>query len=417
MRGLKMGVAAAALLCFTQTVFAGEIDVLVQKLVEKGILTAGEAQQIVTETKEEVKKEITQGTYETLPTWLKTIKLKGDFRLRYQHENRKASTNSGHGRNRGRFRLRLGAEAKVNPQVKIYLGLSSGGTDPRSTNQTFENMFELKDIRLDYVFAEYALTPWVTAFGGRMKNPLWEPGDLLWDTDIHPEGGAAQFNYALNQKLSLFANTGIFVLDDDERSFTMSSESDPFMWVIQPGLEWKPAENTNVKFALGYTGFNNVKGDVLEYSSNTNTRVGNALRDDYDCVTPMLEVGVNNPLTVLGIKLPYAGIFTEYVRNIHPSENNDGYLTGIKIGSQKIAGKGDWQFKYLFARLESNAWIDALPDSDRYGGGTGISGHEVSYSLGLSKNVSLDLDYYHTKRLHLLKNPENLFQVDLNFKF
>ena len=37
--------------------FAGEIDLLLQKLVDKNVLTAGEAQQISTETKEQVKAE------------------------------------------------------------------------------------------------------------------------------------------------------------------------------------------------------------------------------------------------------------------------------------------------------------------------------------------------------------------------
>ena len=37
--------------------FAGEIDLLVDKLVEKGILSRTEAQEIITETKEQVKAE------------------------------------------------------------------------------------------------------------------------------------------------------------------------------------------------------------------------------------------------------------------------------------------------------------------------------------------------------------------------
>ena len=39
-------------MCFS---YACEIDLLLQKLVDKGVLTAGEAQQIGTETKEQVK--------------------------------------------------------------------------------------------------------------------------------------------------------------------------------------------------------------------------------------------------------------------------------------------------------------------------------------------------------------------------
>ncbi|MFA7652836.1 MAG: hypothetical protein WCY42_03590, partial [Candidatus Omnitrophota bacterium] len=38
--------------------YAGEIDLLLQKLVDKGVLTPGEAQQVKSETKEEIRKEI-----------------------------------------------------------------------------------------------------------------------------------------------------------------------------------------------------------------------------------------------------------------------------------------------------------------------------------------------------------------------
>ena len=69
-----------------------------------------------------------------------------------------SNTNAGNTteRDRARIRFRLGAETKVNDQTKVLFGLATGGTDPRSTNQTLENSFELKDIRLDYVYAEYA---------------------------------------------------------------------------------------------------------------------------------------------------------------------------------------------------------------------------------------------------------------------
>ena len=72
-------------MCFS---YAGEIDLLLQKLVDKGVLTAGEAQQIGTETKEQVKSEIAKGKYSSLPEWVQNIKMKGDFRVRYQPPSR-----------------------------------------------------------------------------------------------------------------------------------------------------------------------------------------------------------------------------------------------------------------------------------------------------------------------------------------
>ncbi|MFA5373539.1 MAG: hypothetical protein WC354_05075, partial [Candidatus Omnitrophota bacterium] len=65
-------------LCFSVLIgfsaWAAEIDVLVDKLVEKGVLTQGEGQQLITEAKEETRRELAQGKNETLPKWLQTTK-------------------------------------------------------------------------------------------------------------------------------------------------------------------------------------------------------------------------------------------------------------------------------------------------------------------------------------------------------
>ena len=74
---------------------AGEIDLLLQKLVEKGVLTGAEAQQVKTETQEQVKKEIAQGKFSSLPAWVMNTKLKGDVRLRYQNHHEKNNGNVG----------------------------------------------------------------------------------------------------------------------------------------------------------------------------------------------------------------------------------------------------------------------------------------------------------------------------------
>jgi polyhydroxyalkanoate synthesis regulator phasin len=45
----------------TSRAYASEIDILVRKLVDKGVLTPGEAQQVLNETKEEVKINLAKG--------------------------------------------------------------------------------------------------------------------------------------------------------------------------------------------------------------------------------------------------------------------------------------------------------------------------------------------------------------------
>ncbi|MEK6567298.1 MAG: putative porin [Candidatus Omnitrophota bacterium] len=401
-------------LCFAATT---QVDALIEKLVEKGILDRQESIKLKSEIAEDEKIVREEGLKQSLPAWVREMKLKGDFRLRYQYEKKKGSnTNAGNTteRDRARIRFRLGAETKVNDQTKVLFGLATGGTDPRSTNQTLENSFELKDIRLDYVYGEYAPFSWASFLGGRMKNPLWEPGDLLWDTDVNPEGLAAKFKGKVNNRLETYLNTGAFVLDEN------AAASDPWIFVLQPGLKWKVNDKTTLNVANAYYGSSQVRGAILDHSAGSNTNNGRrGLLYGLSAFSPSVELAVKDPLQFMGIGLPYASFFGEYAHNL-PSADS-GYLAGLKIGHEKVSNARQWQLRYFYTMLATNAWLDTLPDSDRYGGRTGIRGHELLLTYGLGKNWSLDLDYYRTDltttHADTAAKTENLFQADLNFKF
>ncbi|MDO9548388.1 MAG: hypothetical protein Q7J65_05440, partial [Candidatus Marinimicrobia bacterium] len=65
-----------------QTATAGEIDRLVRELVKKGVIDPGKAQEILTLTEQDIKKELAKAEVETVPKWSQVITLNGDFRLR-----------------------------------------------------------------------------------------------------------------------------------------------------------------------------------------------------------------------------------------------------------------------------------------------------------------------------------------------
>ena len=115
----------------SQQLYAGEINILVNKLVEKGVLTSVEAQNILDRTKQQVSKEMAQGKYSALPKWVQAMKLKGDLRLRYQWNKKKSSKQ----RHRGRYRLRLGVETKIIGNVKVGFGLATGGRSEEHTSE------------------------------------------------------------------------------------------------------------------------------------------------------------------------------------------------------------------------------------------------------------------------------------------
>ncbi len=417
---------------------ADKFDLLMRKLVERGVLSPGDAEEIEKEIDSETgqqKKEASQKIatedamvqtdegYVKVPKWVQNLELKGDLRFRYQHEDRDG--NDRDERNRGRYRFRLGVESPVTDEIRVGFGLASGSDDPRSTNETLDDTFSTKDIRLDYAFAQYKpdALPWASLIGGKFKNPIWTPKDLLWDGDIRPEGAAAVFDFSLAENTSLFVTPGFFILDEYS-----DSNADPFMTVLQVGGKSKFGDMFDVKFAGTYYYFDNLQGNSFDQGSGSNTtREKNGedvLAFGYSALALGGQVGMTLPLDII----PYAALFGEYVQNVDSEDSNGdldndddyGWLLGFKFGSKKIGDLGTWQAKYNYRRLERDAWPDFLPDSDFYGGETNAKGHEVELAFGLTKNVSLAFDYYHTE---LIKDnggdeeQEDVFQADLNFKF
>ena len=401
MRKVLNFLVVISIFCLSNFSDASEIDILVDKLVKKGILSREEAHEIIQETEEEVQKQ--KGGSE-IPEWVKNSKFKGDFRLRYQWQD------NSHRRERARIRLRVGVLTKPNDNFEIGFGLATGGSDPRSTNVTLDSSFESMDIKMDYAYAEYFGIKGLSIWGGKykgIKKAIWRPSDLLWDSDLRPEGMGIKFNHSPQScNFSIFTNTGLWILNE------VSSGADTLMFYIQPGVNWNITENISFKTAVAYYNTSSVKGDTLKHSSGTNTLKNGGLKYDYDVWAPGLELKLKN-LTKF---VPYITFFGDYVNNPDPDDENQGYLVGLKFGDKEIKRFGNWQFKYMYRKLEKDAWLDVFPDSDAYGGKTGVEGHEAEFKFGLAKQLTLGLDYYHMEQINS-SGKEDLFQVDLVWKF
>lgn len=350
---------------------------------------------------QKLEKEVGDG----LPAWLDKIKFSGDLRLRYQHDDQDGAP----GRDRGRYRARLNVTAQVIEQIKVIIGLASGSDDPRSTNETFDDSFSSKGVTLDLAYAEYTPVKWAEILGGKMKNPLWTPSDLLWDSDIRPEGGAGSLTYELMPDMTVFFTVAGFVLDED------STENDPVMVPVQGGIDAKLANRFSVKFAVTYYEFMKVQNNVLDFSAESNTLTPDGvLQFDYNAFSVSGEVDFD--LKLFGNLIPYVSVFGDYVVNLDPDDDNQGFLIGFGVGHKKTSTPGQWQFKYLYRRLERDAWPDILPDSDFFGGATNAEGHELIAVVGVYKNISLGIDYYHTEEIEG-DTEEDVFQFDVSFSF
>jgi len=379
---------------------AGEVDLLIQKLVEKGILTQDEAKALVQEMQREkakeeagvreVAKEETKKASMELPAWIRNTKVSGDFRLRYQGQDQiDLSDLETEWRNRGRVRLRLGAETKVAEGWKAGFQLATGDDNPRSTNVTLGDDFSGLDIRIRKAYAEYRPWDWLRTVGGKFSNPLFQPKDMLWDTDVTPEGVAANLQYPIGPDFSVLFTPSYFLLNE------FSLADDVYMYPMQLGFNWKITDTIDFKLAGTYYGFTDLKGMLApQYSSRSNTLENGRYIYDYD------SIGAD---AALGFKLPYKNIpflqlYGQYI-NSDTNSQDTGYCAGFKLGYPSVKEFGQWQLGANYRYLERNAWVDFLPDSEFFGGSTNAKGYEVEFYFGLASQIHLKLDWYSTKKI------------------
>lgn len=442
MRKLVLLVSVIGIVLLAGRSYASEVDALLQKLIDKGVLTASEAQEIRTETNEEIAKQdkqkqedYTKLAKDSMPDWVKNIKFNGDFRLRYQWDKTKQAAAVANERNRARIRLRVGAETKLIDSFKVGFGIATGTTsDPKSTNITLGDGFSFKDIVLDYAYGQYSPewnSPIKTSFiGGRFKNPFWEPLGAIVDGDINLDGAGILLDYNINDNADLFLNYGFLVALENS-----ADRGDPIINVVQPGVNWKIFDNVKIKSAVDFWLANGVKDHTaISWSPGTNSmgrlsdqnsQTSNIVYlNDYKTIMPKLEVGFTEPFFGFNTGFPYFGVFGEYLNNFDPSAKKTGWIAGCKIGYEKISGRNQWQLIYDHRFIEKDAFLDIFPDSDFYGGKTNAMGDHVSLSYGVSKNSLLTLTYFNTKNMTRLTNssdssrlPMQTIQADWTIKF
>ena len=321
--------------------------------------------------------------------WTDTIALKGDLRTRYDYTDREGTSSRG----RGRLRYRLGVIANPLANLEVGAGIASGSGDQRSTNQTFDQVFSGKTLSLDYAYMQYGFGNGITTIAGKFspKNYLWTPTDVMWDTDINPEG--ASVKYAGSNAIGAFyAQGGVWVLSESK-----PDDKDAYVAYGQLGQTWKSNDLFGTVAATTYV-FTDLKNTNSPFHRGGNTDT---------------QMNSFNLATEIGTKLGAGtvSLVGEFIDNYETSTAQD---VAWSVGTKYLWDK--WSMKYLYADLDANAVPDFLPDSDRFEGDTGVRGHEFELQYEIIKHVALGVDYYHMKR-KADKVDENRVQADINVKF
>jgi hypothetical protein len=415
---------------------ASGIEMLVNKLEEKGILNHSEAVIILKEVENEIALRVEQEREAVAAKWPERIKVNGDVRYRNHIDWSESDTRDT--RHRQRVRARLGIKGEVNDDVEAGVRVVSGGVGPVSTNQTLGDFFGTKTFMLDWAYIKYSpsfLNDHVDLYAGMFKNPFYST-ELLWDTDV--SFGGTALKGSINTKeiayikdiglpaTEIFGTIGQFPLDEIGATW-----DDPWLWAAQGGFKSQLCDGVHLKSGMTIYDFDEIQRYIENNSQGGNTAAfAGGFGKGFTVLDVPIELGIKDPARFLNIDsgdkplIPYLAAYGDYANNLATGEGDNAWMVGGKFGYKKVKKPGQWQLAYDYRDLESNSMVDVFPDSDFGGTGTGQRGHNVRAVYGIADNTTLAVEWYYITR-HALNsgfaNNDNedasLLQLDANVKF
>ncbi len=361
-----------------------------QKLKERA-LTEKIEQATATPASEQKRVEIPEAL-----KWASKLHWFGDLRYRYEYIDQREDEV----RHRNRIRARLGLGVTVNDEWDLGFRLATGqgevSGDPVSTNQTLDEAFSKKPFWLDQAFLAYH-PQWLERldlYAGKIENPFYRVGknQMIWDSDLTPEGVGLLYGMPLGEQTSLNWAAGGFWVNEE------SSDGDTSLWGLQGYLKHQFDKPTYLLGGASLFCYGNIQGEeslAAEWDNNPgeffgNTNVGGVYAGDYDLFELFIEFGTQFQ------GLPVA-VFGDWVRNsvAAASGEDTGWLVGVQVNKAK--DPGSWQFEWDYRDIELDAVVGQFNDSDFIGGGTGGQGHRFAFGYMLAKNVASTLTYYRDK--------------------
>ena len=332
--------------------------------------------------------------------WTDRIDFSGDIRFRYEGIDEEFEVE----RNRMRFRSRFGFTATAGDDLKVILRLATGGGNPVSTNQSFDDGFSTKDIGVDLAYVDWKISDGLNFYGGKMKNPLFKAGSvpLVWDSDLTPEGFALRYSSGM-----FFGTVGGFSVEE------RSSSDDSLLYVIQGGLKFPIGENNRLTVGAGYFGYTNTTGNAAFYNGKAK---GNTLDVNDQYVFEYKDTEIFAQLDTRIADWPLQ-LFAHYAKNNEVSSQDTAVAYGAKLGASK--DKGQSQFTWIYQDIEADSVIGTFNDSDFGGGGTDSRGHILKGKYGFSKKIFVGGTFFvnRVERFQGIQHDYIRIQLDLEIKF
>lgn len=390
---------------------------------------------------------------------------KGSFRYRWQIEER--DDNGASDRFRQRISFKLGYTQKVADAISVgfQLATETGNTNGNSTNFTLgSQQYAPADIFLDRAYVKYSpkwfgyyteegcegdCSPKLDLWAGIIPNPLHDPNEMIFDSDINLQGVA--FVYHFNQDFQLTGAAAAVVenrgdyIDDDTYLFAIEAKHNNFLisgldaWV--GAYVYQQENNLDVPYGTANDPFwdngfvHTAPGFAPGGTAGTTQRLTQRFNSDFFTVKGGLQYTfkdfLNKPLAVYGEYMvnteadDLAGANLRFApfTNVPllDAADDQGWLVGAQWGPVPTE-PGQWYWFARYKEIGSQVIIDGFGDGDA--GGANVNSFEFNVSTMLFKNSMFGITYFLNKMHNAYgysipagREDQQIVQVDWSFKF
>ncbi|MGE0173083.1 MAG: putative porin [Oligoflexales bacterium] len=310
-----------------------------------------------------------------------------------------------------RIRARFGVTAKPTTNLSLGFRIATGKAETAtSTNQTLTGDFSKKPAMIDLAYFTLQPVPEAQVTAGKMKLLFLSSAqsDLVWDTDVTPEGLMTTYEANLGT-VSLIPQVGHFLIAD------RAGKDDANMGMGGLGVRVS-TDSFKLLFAGSLYSFSNLKGFEADAKGNSTDEVtpdGTKPDETIDLYAEKYEVQdlYLQVSTAFG-SIPVT-VFANAITNSKVDEENKGSLFGLKVGEAK--GDVPWAVAYNYRKLESDATIGALTDADIGGGGTGVEGSKFQFQWAFNNNLTSSLTFFDAKKTVATNVTQDVDTYHLDF--
>ena len=324
-----------------------------------------------------------------VPEWVKDTKIKGDFRYRYENRQDNDST----AKDRQRIRARIGVYGEVNDYIDYGARLVLEGGTTSGNEDVGADDFDSDTAKFDrfYVDVHPEQLKGAHVILGKMAQPWLGRTGLVWDSDLNPEGIAVTYSKDLDENVTLHANAGAFIVNEDQGD-------DARLQSVQVALDAKVGD-AKIQVGVSDYWFENMENSSIDLKNNTAGGGFNIIE------------GFGSVSTKAG-ELPVK-FYGQIAQNTEAVTSDDtAYLLGLKLGKAKKPGS--WEVGYNYRDIGKDAVIGAFNDSDFNDGNTDSKGHAFGAKYQIAENWQAGATYLMSEGS---KKDVDTLQLDLSFKF